>query len=78
MEQITLAGGAGVKVGGMEPPPTNDRRAVPRHIRDAEHDTWHDEPAGPETAGRRMRLWVYLTASAALAVGLWYFLTTRP
>ena len=82
MDQITLTAVQG-KVGGMNLPPApgNDRRAVPRHIRDAEHDAWRDVPAGPEnqeTAGRRARLWIYLAAIAALGLGLLYFLATRP
>jgi len=54
---------------------------VPRHIRDAEHDMWRDMPAGadtPDTAGRRVRLWVYFATITTLGLGLWYFLTTRP
>jgi len=56
----------------------HERRAVPRHIRDAEHDDWDEAPAGAGTAGRRMRLWVYLVTILVLGTGLWYFLTTRP
>jgi hypothetical protein len=65
----------------MNQPPGNDRRAVPRHIRDAEHDLSRDLPAGQESqdsAGRRLRLLAWLAAVAALGAGLWYFLTTRP
>jgi hypothetical protein len=65
----------------MDTPPGNDRRAVPRHIRDAEHDMSRDVPAapqGPETGGSRAR-WIGLILVAALALGLWWFLTTtRP
>ena len=78
MEQITLPGGAGGKVGGMTLPPANDRRAVPRHIRDAEHDAWHDEPAGPETARRRTIVLFWALFSVALVAALAYYLTTRP
>ncbi len=69
------------RVAGMKPPQDQERRAVPRHIRDAEHDAWGDVPAAaddPQTAGRRLRPWVYLAVIAALGLGLWYFLTTRP
>jgi len=64
----------------MNTPPGNERRAVPRHIRDAEHDMSRDLPAVPErpgTAGRRLR-WIGLLLVAALGLGLWYVLTTRP
>jgi hypothetical protein len=72
-----VAGGAGRKVGAMNGQ-DHERRAVPRHIRDAEHDSWDEAPAGPETAGRRVRLLVYLVTILIAGTGLWYFLTTRP
>ena len=65
----------------LPPEPGNDRRALPRHIRDGEHAAWHDVPAGPEghqPAGRRTRVWIYLVAIATLGLGLLYFLTIQP
>ena len=65
----------------LPPAPGDDRRALPRHIRDAEHHAWRDVPGSPEgreAAGRRARLWMYLVAIAALGLGLLYFLATRP
>jgi hypothetical protein len=68
------------KVRGMTQPeqPANDRRSVPRHIRDAEHDMSRDLPAGQETAGRHSRLWIWLAVALALGTGLWFVLSTRP
>jgi hypothetical protein len=69
--------GAGVKVGGMNLPPDSprERRAVPRHIRDGEHEMWQDgvdaaPGAGP---GRRWRVLVYVAVAAALVLGLWLY-----
>ena len=56
--------------------PSSERRAVPRHIRDGEHDGWHDtgEPSSGEPApGRRPRLWIVLVVVAALIAGLWFY-----
>jgi hypothetical protein len=54
--------------------PADDRRAVPRHIRDAEHDMI-EEPvsrAGSDRgAARRMGLWICLAILAAGGFGLW-------
>jgi hypothetical protein len=57
---------------GMNLPP-NERRAVPRHIRDGEHEGWHDaaEAASGRAPRRRFRLWIFLVAAAALIAGLW-------
>jgi hypothetical protein len=70
---------AGRKVDGMNRQSTtgNDRRAVPRHIRDAEHDLSRDLPADPESAGRRPALFYALAGLALAAAAAWY-LTTRP
>ncbi len=61
----------------MDLPPTsaNERRAVPRHMRDGEHHEW-DDAAGAE-AGRAPRrrplLWMALAALAIVAL-LWAWL----
>ncbi|MEJ0086463.1 MAG: hypothetical protein WDO72_12315 [Pseudomonadota bacterium] len=54
--------------------PTTDRRAVPRHIRDGEHDVIDEAvaPAGAEKAAiRRMLLWICAAILLAGAFGLW-------
>jgi hypothetical protein len=65
---------------GMNLPPpapneADERRAVPRHIRDGEHDGWQDavEPAAGAAPGRRFRLWVVLLVIAAAITGLWLY-----
>jgi len=56
----------------------NDRRAVPRHIRDAEHELLEPELSAEQgTPGRRLRLWILLVVVAALIAGLWYYNGTR-
>jgi hypothetical protein len=60
----------------LPPDSPNERRAVPRHIRDGEHDMLHDAvEAGPraENAGRRWRVVVYLVEAVALVLGLWFY-----
>ena len=61
----------------MNPPPTsaNERRAVPRHMRDGEHHEW-DEAAAAKAGGeprRRPLLWI-LVAALAVVAGLWAWL----
>jgi hypothetical protein len=56
----------------MNQPQDSERRAVPRYIRDAEHDMSRDLPAGPESAGRRLYYWLLLFAAIALMAWLWY------
>ena len=57
---------------------SNDRRAVPRHIRDAEHEPLEAELSPDQgTPARRVRLWLYLVVVAALIAGLWYYNGTR-
>jgi hypothetical protein len=56
--------------------PTNDRRAVPRHIRDGEHDSWEDTMAGvPAGKAAPLRM-VLICVAVALAAGLgaWFVL----
>jgi hypothetical protein len=60
----------------LPPDSPNDRRAVPRHIRDGEHELWQDaaEAApGAGNPGRRWRLLLYAAALVALAAGLWFY-----
>ena len=60
----------------LPPHSPNERRAVPRHIRDGEHDMLHDAVEGaPRTGnpGRRWRVLVYLAVAAALVLGLWFY-----
>jgi hypothetical protein len=56
--------------------PTNERRAVPRHIRDGEHDSWEDTMAGvpPGGAGRSRLLWALIAAGLAALAGAWFAL----
>ncbi|MEO8061904.1 MAG: hypothetical protein ABI821_04060 [Pseudomonadota bacterium] len=58
--------------------PTNDRRAVPRHIRDGEHDSFEDTLAGvPPGKAAKVRLAMILIGVAvALAAGFgaWFAL----
>ena len=53
----------------------NDRRAVPRHIRDGEHDMLEEsmsrEPPSRSATGRRMWLWIYVVVVLAGGFGLW-------
>jgi len=61
----------------MNPPPTsaNERRAVPRHMRDGEHHEWDEAAAGAGRAPwRRPALWVLLAVLAVLLGGLWAYL----
>jgi hypothetical protein len=53
--------------------PPDERRAMPRHIRDGEHHGWHEagDPAIGRAPRRRFRLWVFLLAVAVLIAGLW-------
>ena len=56
--------------------PTNDRRSVPRHIRDGEHDSLEDTMAGVPT-GRAVRLrvvWICVAVALAAALGAWLVL----
>ena len=58
----------------------NERRAVPRHIRDGEHGPLHEAgelSPGPRTRRRRPRLWMILAVVAALIAGLWFYTGTR-
>jgi hypothetical protein len=55
----------------LPPEPSNERRAVPRHIRDGEHRDLEDTLAEKvEMPRRRPGLWILL-ALAAVAVGAW-------
>jgi hypothetical protein len=57
---------------------TNERRAVPRHIRDGEHEPVEADVSSDQgTPGRRLRLWLLLVVVAALIAGLWYYNGTR-
>jgi hypothetical protein len=54
---------------------SNDRRAVPRHIRDGEHDMLDEAmrhaPAPRRAARAGLLLWICVAVLAAGAVGLW-------
>jgi hypothetical protein len=72
--------GGGHKVDGMNLPgePANERRAVPRHIRDGEHDSFEDTLAGvPPVRTAKSRLAVMLICVAVALVAAtcaWYLL----
>jgi hypothetical protein len=58
----------------------DERRAVPRHIRDGEHELLQEVgemSADAAAPGRRLRLWIVLVVVAALVAGLWYYNGTR-
>jgi len=60
----------------LPPDSANDRRAVPRHIRDGEHDMWRDglgDAPGAERPARAGRLWIVLLVlviAGAVVIGL--------
>jgi len=65
-------------LGGMNLPPVpdQDRRTVPRHIRDGEHSLL-DESLGseaPPTVATRTRWWAYLLLVVVAGCVLWYLL----
>ena len=66
----------------MDSPPgsPNERRHLPRHIRDGEHESWQDATeaatAAPNPA-RRWRLLLYVVLVAAVIAGLWFYNGTR-
>ena len=52
---------------------SKDRRTLPRHIRDGEHDSWEDASATseqPKLPRRRPNLWILL-ALLAVFIGAW-------
>jgi hypothetical protein len=62
----------------MDLPPgsSNERRHLPRHIRDGEHEPWQDAgdtAANAARPGRRWRIWVWVVLVAALVLGLWFY-----
>lgn len=66
-------------LGGMNLPqdPSHERRAVPRHMRDGEHDPLADTgifgSRAPEVRGGRGRMIVYaLLVLAAAGVAAWF------
>jgi hypothetical protein len=68
----------GVTVRGMDLPPgsSNERRHLPRHIRDGEHEPWQDAgeiAAGAARPGRRRLVLLCVVLIAALVVGLWFY-----
>jgi hypothetical protein len=70
--------GDGVTVHGMDLPPesSKERRHLPRHIRDGEHESWQDAGEAAASAAprrRRWRVWVYVVLVAALVAGLWFY-----
>jgi len=56
--------------------PTNDRRSVPRHIRDGEHDSFEDTMAGipPASGPRLVTVLVCIAAVLVAAFGAWFAL----
>jgi hypothetical protein len=64
----------------MSTPPesANDRRAVPRNIRDGEHDLLEESiSSNPQEAAKRasgVRLVLWLVVLLAAAAGLWFAL----
>jgi hypothetical protein len=64
----------------LPPDSPNERRAVPRHIRDAEHEQWPDAAETASGAGNPRRHWrvlVYVVVIAVLVAGLWFFNAQR-
>jgi len=69
------------KVCGMTLPPKtasgDERRTVPRHLRDSEHDMGGTAPGSGMRAGdahdggRRLRNWLFAGLLLAVAAGLW-------
>ena len=62
----------------MDLPPRspNERRHLPRHIRDGEHEAWHDAAdaaANAGNAGRRWRVLLYVVLVAVAVAGLWLY-----
>jgi hypothetical protein len=59
--------------------PTNDRRSVPRHIRDGEHDSLEDTMAGvpPGRAARLRPAMVLICVAVALAAGFGAWIALR-
>lgn len=62
----------------MPPRPREERRSVPRHLRDSEHDMTGAAPGAGSRAedasdrGRRVRGWVYIVLAAlVVATSLW-------
>jgi len=54
----------------LPPAPSNERRAVPRHIRDGEHTELEDSVEKVAESRRRPNLWILL-AVVAVAIGAW-------
>jgi len=73
------------KVRGMTlpPGPPDDRRTVPRHLRDSEHDMGGSAPgsgmrAEDARSSAGSRIWIYAAIFAVVAgIGLWFGLGGR-
>ena len=65
----------------MSPPddPTNDRRTVPRHLRDSEHEKLSDTGAfgqrAEDAVPRKGRVWIALALMVALAIAAWFWIS---
>ena len=58
--------------------PDEDRRTVPRHLRDSEHEKLSDTGVfgqrAEDAASRKGWIWVAVALSVALAVAAWFWL----
>jgi hypothetical protein len=68
----------------MNQGPRDERRAVPRHLRDSEHDRGGSAPGSgsrgedAHDGGRRLRAWIYAGLLALLlGTSLWLVLSGR-
>ena len=60
--------------------PDEDRRTVPRHLRDSEHEKLSDTGVfgqrAEDAVPRMRRVWIALALSVALAAAAWFWLSS--
>ena len=58
--------------------PANDRRAVPRHLRDSEHEKLSDTGVfgqrAEDAVSRKRGIWIAIALVVALAAAAWFWI----